>query len=388
MTTATGTSAGRARRIETQTASAAVSASQSAPAKVSAATHTVAAVPQTVDATEAGAASPSGSSAHVAKDAYRIISEGEASDYRLLYNKPAVNGVILNGNLTLEDLGIQAAGDYIERAEIADFIDDVRQYSCSISASNGTVFRNGEGSTTLSAVVIADGEDISNNMVFIWMLDGERIATGKTTLVLASGAPSRVYRYEAYDLLGQLRGSSEVTITNIEDASLFWTSTTAPVTPSYTFTISNLTGDANASIKVGDIVFYGVYRYTVTSVSDTTVRCSNRQSIRGATGATGADAALLRIDSSHGNMFKNNAVTTQLRVTVFYGSQMITTLSALTAAFGASAHLEWYWQRVNENDFHVISASDSRLENDGFAFNLTPDDVDIKVTFICKLITD
>ena len=401
MTQATGTTAGRAESAETQTARAVASASQSASAHTSEVSRAATATPREADTADAGQASASRSGAHAAEGAYRIISEGEATDYRNLYNKPSVNGVILNGNLSLEDLGIQEAGDYIERNELADYINDLRLYTCGITASDGTVFRNGEGSTVLTAVVMADGEDISDSMVIIWYLDGERLSTGKTTLVEADNTDARVYRYEAYDLLGVIRGSAEVTITNIIDASQFWTTTTAPTTPNYTFTIANLIGDSNTAIKVGDIIYYSYYRYTVTSVSDITVKCGNRQSIRGAAGATGAtgatgaagetgatgeDAVLLRIDSSHGNMFKNNSVSTQLRVTIFYGGQTITNKTALTAAFGITAHLEWKWQLAGEDTYSTISASDSRLANDGFIFTLTPQDVDVKATFICDLV--
>ena len=68
--------------------------------------------------------------------------------------------------------------------------------------------------------------------------------------------------------------------------SYFWTTTTAPSSPNYTFTISNLTGESGTP-QVGDIIFYSYYRYTITSVASTTVRATVRQSIRGATGATG-----------------------------------------------------------------------------------------------------
>lgn len=67
-----------------------------------------------------------------------------------------------------------------------------------------------------------------------------------------------------------------------------WTTTVAPTTPNYTFTISNLSGDGTGTpIRVGDIIIYSYYRYSVTSVSSTTVLAGNRVSIRGASGAAG-----------------------------------------------------------------------------------------------------
>lgn len=69
------------------------------------------------------------------------------------------------------------------------------------------------------------------------------------------------------------------TITEVQEGSQIWTTTVSPSFPSYTFTVSNLIGDSNASVKVGDIIMYSYYRYTVLSVSTdgTTVFAGNRQ---------------------------------------------------------------------------------------------------------------
>lgn len=76
------------------------------------------------------------------------------------------------------------------------------------------------------------------------------------------------------------------TITNELDGSQFWTTTVAPISPDYTFTVSNLFGDTNADIKVGDVILFSHYRYTVTSVNNdgTTVVGGNRESLRGVDG--------------------------------------------------------------------------------------------------------
>ena len=106
------------------------------------------------------------------------------------------------------------------------------------------------------------------------------------------------------------------------------------------------------------------------------------------TGASGQDATVLRIDSSRGTVFKNNAVATVLTAVIYHGSQRITDISALRSVFGAGACLQWKWQRLNDSTYGTISASDSRLSQDGFCFTLSPEDVDVKVTFMCELITD
>jgi len=101
-----------------------------------------------------------------------------------------------------------------------------------------------------------------------------------------------------------------------------------------------------------------------------------------------ATPAVLRIDSSRGTVFKDNNVSTVLSVSVHYGKQIIENLTALRATFGASAHLQWEWLRMDEDRYGVISADDTRLSNGGFSLTLGPADVDVKVTFRCALITD
>lgn len=106
------------------------------------------------------------------------------------------------------------------------------------------------------------------------------------------------------------------------------------------------------------------------------------------TAAAEAATPVLRIDSSRGTVFKNNAVATVLTVTIHRAGDKITNTTELQAIFGASAYLQWYWQRLDEETFGVISSTDSRISDGGFSLTLTPDDVDTKVTFMCELITD
>lgn len=95
----------------------------------------------------------------------------------------------------------------------------------------------------------------------------------------------------------------------------------------------------------------------------------------------------LRIESSRGTVFKNNQVSTVLSAVIYRGSNRITDIATLKELMGESAYLQWSWQRIDEDTYGVISASDSRIGNDGFTFTLTPEDVDTKVTFMCELIT-
>ena len=101
-----------------------------------------------------------------------------------------------------------------------------------------------------------------------------------------------------------------------------------------------------------------------------------------------ATPAVLRIDSSRGTVFKDNNVSTVLSVSIHYGKQIIENITVLKATFGATAHLQWEWLRMDEDRYGIISSDDSRLSDGGFRLTLGPSDVDVKVTFRCALITD
>ena len=96
---------------------------------------------------------------------------------------------------------------------------------------------------------------------------------------------------------------------------------------------------------------------------------------------------VLRIESSRGIVFKNNQVSTVLSAVIYKGSKRITDILTLKSEYGDTAYLEWSWQRLNEDSFGTILSTDSRISNDGFNLTLSPEDVDTKVTFMCKLIT-
>ena len=107
----------------------------------------------------------------------------------------------------------------------------------------------------------------------------------------------------------------------------------------------------------------------------------------GAAGAAGADAALLRISSSRGTSFKNNAIGTVLSVTVFLGALQIVNIEGLRAKFGPAAYLEWWWRREDDSGFGLISSSDDRLSQSGFALTISPADVDEQTIFQCIMHT-
>ena len=95
----------------------------------------------------------------------------------------------------------------------------------------------------------------------------------------------------------------------------------------------------------------------------------------------------LSIESSKGTAFKNNSVSTILSVVIYHGKDRVEDPDRMREVFGSSAYLQWYWQRLDDETYGVISSTDSRFRNEGFQFVLSPDDVDVKTDFRCELIT-
>ena len=109
------------------------------------------------------------------------------------------------------------------------------------------------------------------------------------------------------------------------------------------------------------------------------------QGEQGNPGVDGEDAVLLRIESSRGTVFKNDQISTVLSVVIYKGSHRITNSTEMKAVFGNGAYLQWRWLKLDDESYGIISASDPRFGNGGFTFTLSPDDVNTKVTFECKL---
>lgn len=92
-------------------------------------------------------------------------------------------------------------------------------YTCSILTDNGIVFKNGEGSTTLTASVMEGGADKTGQVTIQWYKDGTAVRTGVSLLVNAADISSKaVYRYEALEGT-KVRGTCEVTVSNVTDGT-------------------------------------------------------------------------------------------------------------------------------------------------------------------------
>lgn len=116
-----------------------------------------------------------------------------------------------------KELTSEISDNLIKRME--DLISKNKVYTCSISTNNGVIFKNGIGSTTLTAYAYNNGVDVSSNLQFRWSKDGQEFYVGRSVTVNAEDVDTKaVYSFVATEN-GIRRGYYEVTITKVDDGA-------------------------------------------------------------------------------------------------------------------------------------------------------------------------
>lgn len=271
-------------------------------------------------------------------------------------------------------------------------VDAKRIFEVNIISSNGTVFKNGTGSTTLTAKVLANNQDASGEMTYQWYKDGVSFSTGQTLAVFAKDIDTTVtYRVEAIDANEVVRGSAEVTCANVIDGD------SSHIHIAYA---NSAEGSKDFSTSWFDgAMYFGVYTDDKETASETYTdykwtRIKGEQGIQGpqgpkgengAKGDKGDDAVSLYIESSNGNVFKNANIATILTVDIYISGELITDSIAMKKRFGDNAYLQWKQKEEGTKEWTDISSSDSRLSDNGFMFTVNTDDVNNRIVFSCEL---
>lgn len=114
-----------------------------------------------------------------------------------------------------KELTSEISDSLLQRME--DLINKNKVYTCSISTNNGIIFKNGIGSTTLTAYAYDNGVDVTGKLEIRWSKDGTEFYVGKSVTVNAEDVDVKaVYSFTAYEN-GVKRGYYEVTITDVMD---------------------------------------------------------------------------------------------------------------------------------------------------------------------------
>ena len=114
-----------------------------------------------------------------------------------------------------KELMSEISSDLLDRMQ--DLINKNKVYTCSIATNNGIIFKNGIGSTTLTAYAYDNGVDVSGSLEIRWSKDGNEFYVGRSVTVNAEDVDVKaVYSFTAYEN-GVKRGYYEVTVTDVSD---------------------------------------------------------------------------------------------------------------------------------------------------------------------------
>lgn len=255
-----------------------------------------------------------------------------------------------------------------------------------------------EGGTVKADKLVVLGED---GLYYKLNTNGESITAEQTEYNSLNGSIITAHTITAEKINVHDLVAFDATIGgfNISDSSIY-----SGVKESVSNTTRGIYMDKEGQIAIGDgtnfIRYYkdaeGAYKLEISadSISTKSGSTGGTSSLEDALDDIREDldslrdeiTTLLRIESSRGTVFKNDTVATVLSVVIYHGTQRITDSATMKSVFGNGAYLQWKWQRLGDSSFGVISASDSRFGDDGFTFTLSPDDVDVKITFMCELI--
>ena len=131
------------------------------------------------------------------------------------FTNPQANKTVFTN---FKELQSEISEDLLQKVE--DLINKTKIYTSSISTDNGIVFKNNEGFTNLTANVIDNGVDRTDNFTIRLFKDGNHIYAGRTIKVRALDVESKaVYKFEARDTEGILRGFEEVTVMDVSDGT-------------------------------------------------------------------------------------------------------------------------------------------------------------------------
>lgn len=128
------------------------------------------------------------------------------------FTNPQANKTVFTN---YKELTSEISDSLLQRMQ--DLINKNKVYTCSISTNNGIIFKNGIGSTTLTACAYDNGVDVADKLQFRWSKDGHEFYVGKSVTVNATDVDTKaVYSFEALEN-GIKRGYYEVTITDVMD---------------------------------------------------------------------------------------------------------------------------------------------------------------------------
>lgn len=144
---------------------------------------------------------------------FGLILRARATEIKSSDSNPETNEITFENFVELQN---DLSDDLMK--QVNQLVDAATPFRAELSTTNGTQFKNGTGSTTLSAHIFkgsATTETVADS--YEWSKDGTVVAPTQTITVDASGvADKAVYSFKA-TVAGKVVASQSVTITNVYD---------------------------------------------------------------------------------------------------------------------------------------------------------------------------
>ena len=152
---------------------------------------------------------------HDAKFTPTLLLEARVSEQEVSFSDPTKNKNIFANFRALEN---QLSSDITSRLET--IVENALPYTVEVLSSDGLIFKNGEGSTTLTPKVLKGQKDVTSQVATAWYKDGVAAGlSGAITITAADIADKAVYKVTAVSGAGTVLCSAEVTVVNVVDGA-------------------------------------------------------------------------------------------------------------------------------------------------------------------------
>lgn len=103
-------------------------------------------------------------------------------------------------------------------ARVQALIEANKQLDYQLLSSGGTVFKNGQGTTTLTARIMDGLNEVTDKFEILWYKNNQLLNSSHSIIVNANDfIETAVFRYEAKDANENVKGGREVTVANVDD---------------------------------------------------------------------------------------------------------------------------------------------------------------------------
>lgn len=144
-----------------------------------------------------------------------LFLSARVSELEISFTNPTNNKITFSNYVKLKS---EVSDDLYDRMQ--SIIDQNTPYRSEIMTTNGVQFKNGKGSTTLSAHIYFganDKETVADD--YEWSKDGEFLGNSQEITVDAAGVPEKaVFSYKAF-INEKVVGNLSITLTNVNDGN-------------------------------------------------------------------------------------------------------------------------------------------------------------------------